>query len=102
MINIKGDAITFNMFYEGKNVIEFYIIDNLTKMKTDETTPAFRNINIENVICNGVGLAMEFNGLPEIPIDGIYLKNVNIIASSRAEFNNAKNIVKDNLNIIIN
>ena len=106
MMNIKGDAITFNMFYGGKNVIEVYedgdIIDNLTKMKADETTPVFRNINIENVICNGAGRAMEFNGLPEMPIDGIYLKNVNIIASSGAEFNNAKNIVKDNLNITIN
>ena len=105
MMDIKNDAITFNMFYGGKSVAETIedgdIIDNSTKMKADETTPVFRNINIENIVCNGAGRAMEFNGLPEMPIDGIYLKNVNIIASSGAEFNNAKNIVKDKVNIIV-
>lgn len=84
-----------------KTIEDGDILDNLTKMKADETTPVFRNINIENIVCNGAGRAMEFNGLPEMPIDGIYLKNVNIIASSGAEFNNAKNIVKDKVNIII-
>jgi len=105
MMNIINDAITFNMFYGGKSVAETIedgdILDNTTKMKVDETTPVFRNINIENIVCNGAGRAMEFNGLPEMPIDGIYLKNVNIIASSGAEFNNAKNIVKDKVNIIV-
>ena len=105
MMDIKGDAITFNMFYGGKSTIEVIddgdIVNNLTKKNVDETTPVFRNINIENIICNGAGRAMEFNGLPEMPIDGITLKNVNIIASSGAEFSNAKNIVKDNLNILI-
>ena len=105
MMDIKNDAITFNMFYGGKSVAETIedgdIIDNSTKMKADETTPVFRNINIENIVCNGAGRAMEFNGLPEMPIDGIFLKNVNIIANSGAEFNNAKNIVKDKVNIIV-
>jgi polygalacturonase len=105
MMDIKNDAITFNMFYGGKSVAETIedgdIIDNTTKMKADETTPVFRNINIENIVCNGAGRAMEFNGLPEMPIDGIYLKNINIIASSGEEFNNAKNIVKDKVNIIV-
>jgi len=105
MMDIKNDAITFNMFYGGKSVAETIedgdILDNTTQMKVDETTPVFRNINIENIVCNGAGRAMEFNGLPEMPIDGIYLKNVNIIASSGAEFHNAKNIVKEKVNIIV-
>ena len=103
---IKGDAITFNMFYGGKSVVEEYedetIMKNLSKMKADETTPVFRNINIENIICNGAARAMEFNGLPEMPIDGIYLKNINIIATTGAVFENAKNIIKDNVTIITN
>ena len=104
MNDIKGDAITFNMYYGGKSVIEAYedddIIDTLTMKKVDETTPVFRNINIENIICNGAARAMEFTGLPEMPIDGIYLKNVYIIAKTGAVFENAKNIVKDNVEII--
>ena len=105
MMDIKNDAITFSMFYGSSNAVQEYededLMNNLSKIKADETTPVFRNINIENIICNGAGRAMEFNGLPEMPIDGIYLNNVNIVAKSGAEFNNAKNIIKNNVNITI-
>ena len=37
-----------------------------------------------------LGTDVEFKDLFEIPIDGIYLKDVNIIASMGAEFNNTK------------
>ena len=105
MTDIKTDAITFNMYYGGKSVAEMIedgdIPDTSSKMKVDETTPVFRNININDIICNGAGRAMEFNGLAEMPIDGITLKNINIIAKKGAEFNNSKNIIKENVNIIV-
>ena len=105
MTSIKGDAITFNMFYGGSSAVTNYEDENIkesfSQMQVDETTPVFRNIQIENIVCNGAGRAMEFTGLPEMPIDGIYLKNVNIIADSDAEFTNSKNIVKENVNIIV-
>ena len=105
MTSIKGDAITFNMFYGGSSAVTNYEDENIkesfSQMEVDETTPVFRNIQIENIVCNGAGRAMEFMGLPEMPIDGIYLKNVNIIADSDAEFTNSKNIVKENVNIIV-
>ena len=105
MMNIQTDAITFNMYYGGKSAAEMIadgdVIDTSTKMKVDETTPVFRNININDVICNGAGRAMEFNGLAEMPIDGITLKNINIIANKDAEFNNARNIIKENVNITL-
>ena len=106
MTSIKGDAITFNMFYGGSSTVTNYEDENIkesfSQMQVDETTPVFRNIQIENIVCNGAGRAMEFTGLPEMPIDGIYLKNVNIIADSDAEFTHSKNIVKENVNIIVN
>ena len=106
MTDIKTDAITFNMFYGGNSVVEVYededLNNHLSKKKVDETTPVFRNINIQDIICSGASRAMEFNGLPEMPIDGVYLKNLNIIAKSDAVFYNAKNIIKDNVKIIIN
>jgi polygalacturonase len=105
MMDIKTDAITFNMYYGGKSVAEMIADgddpDNSTKMKIDETTPVFRNININDIVCNGAGRAMEFNGLPEMPIDGITLSNINIIAKKGADFNNAKNIIKENVNITV-
>ena len=91
------------MYYGGKSVAEMLADgdnpDNNSKMPVDETTPIFRNIDIRNVVCNGAGRAMEFNGLPEMPMDGISLTNINIIAKKDAEFHNYKNLKKENVNI---
>ena len=105
MTDIKTDAITFNMYYGGKSVAEMLADgdnpDNVTKMPVNEETPIFRNIDIKNIICNGAGRAMEFNGLPEMPIDGISLKDITILAKKDAVFTNCQNIKKKNVIITI-
>ena len=105
MTDIKTDAITFNMYYGGKSVAEMLADgdqpNNTDMMPVDETTPIFRNIDIRNVICNGAGRAMEFNGLPEMPMDGISLTDIQIIAKKGAEFHNYKNLTQKNVNIKI-
>ena len=105
MTDIKTDAITFNMYYGGKSVAEMLADgdnpDNTTKMPVTEETPIFRNINIKNIICNGAGRAMEFNGLPEMPIDGIHLENIQIVAKKDAVFTNYKNVTKKNVKITV-
>lgn len=105
MTDIKTDAITFNMYYGGKSVAEMLADgdqpDNVTKVPVDETTPIFRNIDIKNIVCNGAGRAMEFNGLPEMPIDGIKLQNITILAKKDAVFTNCQNIKKKNVNITL-
>jgi hypothetical protein len=75
--------------------------DNTTKMPVTEETPIFRNIHIADCVCNGAGRAMEFNGLPEMPIDGITLQNLTILAKKDAVFTNCVNIQKKNVNIAI-
>ncbi len=103
MTDIKTDAITFNMYYGGKSVAEMLADgdnpDNTTKMPVNEETPIFRNIDIQDIVCNGAGRAMEFNGLPEMPIQGINLKNIVIKAKKDATFTNCENIKKENVNI---
>ena len=105
MTDIKTDAITFNMYYGGKSVAEVLADgdnpDNTTKMPVTEETPIFRNIHITDCVCNGAGRAMEFNGLPEMPIDGITLQNLTILAKKDAVFTNCVNIKKKNVNIAI-
>jgi polygalacturonase len=105
MTDIKTDAITFNMYYGGKSVAEMLADgdnpDNVTKMPVTEETPIFRNIDIKNIVCNGAGRAMEFNGLPEMPIDGISLKDITILAKKDAIFTNCQNIKKKNVIITI-
>ena len=105
MMDIITDAITFNMYYGGKSVSEMkaagIVPDNKTKVPVDEKTPVFRNIFIENVVCNGAGRAMEFNGLPEMPMDNIRLKNITIRAKEDAVFQNVtENVSKENVKII--
>ena len=103
MMDIKTDAITFNMYYGGKSVAEMLADgdnpDNQTKEPVDETTPIFRNIDIQNVVCSQAGRAMEFNGLPEMPMDNISLKNITIRAYQDAVFTNCTNIKQENVNI---
>ena len=105
MTDIKTDAITFNMYYGGKSVAEMLADgdnpDNTTKMPVTEETPIFRNIHITDCVCNGAGRAMEFNGLPEMPIDGITLQDLTILAKKDAVFTNCVNIKKKNVNIAI-
>ena len=105
MTDIKTDAITFNMYYGGKSVAEMLADgdnpDNTTKMPVTEETPIFRNIDIKNIVCNGAGRAMEFNGLPEMPINGIRLQNINIIAKSDAVFTNCQDIKQRNVHITV-
>jgi len=105
MTDIKTDAITFNMYYGGKSVAEMLADgdkpDNVTKQPVTEETPIFRNIDIKNVTCNGAGRAMEFNGLPEMPINGIRLQNIHIQAKADAVFNNCQNIKQRNVHIAV-
>ena len=105
MTDIKTDAITFNMYYGGKSVAEMLADgdnpDNVTKQPVTEETPIFRHIDIKNIVCNGAGRAMEFNGLPEMPINGIRLQNINIVAKSDAVFNNCQDIKQRNVHITV-
>ena len=105
MTDIKTDAVTFNMYYGGKSVAEVLADgdapDNKTMVPVNEETPIFRNIHVSNVVCNNAGRAMEFNGLPEMPIDGITLRNITISAQADAVFHNCRNIRKENINITV-
>jgi polygalacturonase len=105
MTDIKTYALTFNMYYGGKSVAEVLADGSQPEqpaaMPVTEETPIFRNIDIRNVVCNGAGYAMEFNGLPEMPIDGINLKDIVIRAKHDATFQFSNNITRENVNIII-
>jgi polygalacturonase len=105
MMDIKTYALTFNMYYGGKSVAEVLAEGGqqpaVEAMPVTEETPIFRNIDIRNVVCRNAGMAMEFNGLPEMPIDGIHLKNIDISAHEGSVFNYGKDITKENVNVTI-
>ena len=68
-------------------------------LPVDETTPCFRNIHVKNLVCAGARRALFFNGIPEMPIDGIVLEDIDITSKLGAEFIYSKNISMKNVNI---
>ena len=88
MFDIQTDAITFDLYYGGKSAVEALEDGDEQKQqdmpafKVDETTPCFRDIFINHVVCRRARRAAYFNGLPEMPV-----KNVQI---TDLEVNNAK------------
>ena len=101
MFDIQADAVTFDLYYGGKSVVEVMEsgeqANNVDMRPVDETTPEFRDIYIENVVCRNANRALFFNGLPEKPIENINLKNIHITAVKKSEFNNCKSIHQENV-----
>ena len=93
MIDIKGEAILFDLFYGNKNVTD------KGKVPADITTPEFKSIHIKNINCNGAKKAMFFNGLPEKNITEVSLENINITSDNGAEMVDAANITMTNADI---
>ena len=103
MTDISTYALTFNMYYGGISVAEVLAAGGTQPvpeaMPVTEETPIFRNIDIRNVVCHNAGFAMEFNGLPEMPIKGITLRDIDITARQDATFQFCEDIKKENVNI---
>ena len=83
MIDIPHEALLFDLFYGGKGAGEESDEDLANRMKATippvtEETPAFRDIYISNITANNIGRAMFFNGLPEMPIRNVQIKDVRI------------------------
>ncbi|WP_299230942.1 glycoside hydrolase family 28 protein [uncultured Bacteroides sp.] len=105
MIDIPHEALLFDLFYGGKGAGEETEEELIARMKTaippvTEETPAFRDIYISGITANGVGRAMFFNGLPEMPIRNIDIKDVEISnAKSGIVISQAENVTIENTNI---
>lgn len=94
MIDIPNEPLLFDLFYANGNKDQ-----NIVPEVTEET-PSFRDIHISNVYCKGAGRAMYFNGLPEMPIDNVTVKDV--IISDAAEgvvISQATNVAMQNIRI---
>ena len=70
MIDIPNDALIADLYYAAKSTPSEPV------PSVSEETPAFRNIYISDVFCRGAGRAAYLNGLPEMPIENISIKNM--------------------------
>jgi polygalacturonase len=84
MKDIIGEAILFDMYYEAKDPIplagEKVAPPKVETKPVTEETPVFRNIWVNNVVCNGAEKAIFVRGIPEMNVQNIFLENMTLQA----------------------
>lgn len=91
MVNIPNEGLLFDLFYGGKGSGEETEEEIAARMNVEapavsEETPAFRNIVIENVTGSNIQRAIYFNGLPEMKIQNVTLRDIIITSTYGALF----------------
>ncbi len=106
MNNILTDGLLFDLFYGGKSASEALAdgdegeVTDMPFKEVDETTPAFRNIDIKDVRCYGARRAMLFNGLPEMNVENVKVENAQFYTTTGAQINESTNVELKNVTIV--
>jgi polygalacturonase len=90
MTNIKGPAISFDMYYEQPKP---------TPEPLSERTPCFRNFDIQNITCKGAKQSILMRGLPELPLSDITMEDMNLVADAGASLSEAANVTLRNVHV---
>jgi len=100
MVDLPGDAINFDLYYGGRSALENSGGDSDTNLPpVTVETPQFRDIHIENLVCRGARKAIVLQGLPEMPLKDITLKNVSITAQQGVSVTDADGISFENVRV---
>lgn len=98
MANIIEEAFIFTMGYV------LHVLETLKTDKMDsslaEDIPEFKDIFMENIICNGAKTGIKINGLRELPIHDLSFKNIQIKCQKALDLSLCKNINFDNVKLI--
>lgn len=101
--NNVTDHVDCEWFRGGIYIDNFYskiTFDPSEEMEVDESTPKIRNICFENIKVKTVGgNAMWIAGLPESPLENIYLRNINAHGKNGLKAYNIKGISIENVNV---
>ena len=96
MKNIAGEAILFDMYYQGKDPVSTFgnggETPKIELVPVNEGTPQFKNIFIDNVIAKGAETGLLIRGLPEMPIHHIELTNIDVESNQGYRVIEAKDI----------
>ena len=110
MKDIVAEAVTFNLYYAGVAATERKADApaNATLSpaeasadlpKVDETTPEFRDIHFEGLVCAGAKQAIYINGLPELPLKNVDFSNSVFTATKGVEMLNTNNVTFVNVTV---
>jgi polygalacturonase len=93
MSDIVDEAIFFDMYYWTKPP-EANQVQEIPHVTVE--TPQIRNIFIENINCNGGKTGVFVRGLPEMPVQHIHMKNLNLTVNKGVEIKDAQHITIEN------
>jgi polygalacturonase len=104
MTDIPTNAISFNLYYGGQSISEMLesggATKNSEKVPVSEKTPQFKNISIHDVTVKGANQAVFLQGLPEMNLENVELKNLNLQAENGFAIIDANGIKISNVNLI--
>lgn len=75
MVDIPHEAILFDMYYNGREAAEALKNPEMEQWPVDEGTPVFRRIFIQDIACRGGRNAIYAQGLPEMNVQQIDIRN---------------------------
>jgi len=103
MKDIPTFAISFNLYYGGMSAIEMLEsegIETATKPEpVTEETPQFKDIDISDVTVDGAKQALLLQGLPEMNLENVKLKNMFFRSDKGMIVIDASDIEMDNINL---
>ena len=104
MKDVVGEAILFDMYYEAKDPIvlsgEKREAPKVVMLPVSDATPQFKNFYVKNIYCDGAEKAIFIRGIPEMHIQNIEFKKMQITARHGIEISEATDIAFKNVEII--
>lgn len=98
MLNIKGEAISFHLFYAGQAGSGYA---EKTPEPITDGTPVFRNIRLSDVQCAGAETALMVNGLPELPLRHLVLDGFRYAGQTGIRCVNAGSLIIRNASVAV-
>ena len=100
MKDIVTYGVIFNLYYMGVSASEMSKDGESDIQPVDETTPEFRDFYFSDITCAGAEQAVFVNGLPEMPVRNLTIRNSNFTADKGVETHYYENVSFDN--VIVN
>ena len=95
MIDIAGEAISLISSTKGRKVrVSLKMIE-----AGKRGNAVFRGIEIIDVVCTGAKTALLINGLPEMPLEQLYVHNVTAAAEQGVVCHYAKQLVLEQMDL---
>ncbi|MDQ0900831.1 glycoside hydrolase family 28 protein [Paenibacillus sp. V4I7] len=96
MTDIVGEAISFHLFYEG---VEGSGSAQEEMHPISEQTPVFRQIVITDIDCAGANKAFLINGLAEMPLEDVTLRNYRVSSVQGVICHNVKRLLLEGIDL---